>query len=208
MRKVLATEQAALMSVLRQHEPELRQYRGVHYVDVGYKFQNNEPTDELAIRVHVFDKKPEIQLESAEILPADVDGVPLDVLQSNPQLQQSRDARFDPLVGGIAIRNTRHNFLGTLGVVVFDIASGAAMGLSNHHVMVAATGQAGDAIAQPATTNPNDVIGTLTRWNLGLDCAVCTLNASRTISVGIVDYPAGVGGAGIPVIGNRVSKSG
>lgn len=57
-------------------------------------------------------------------------------------------------------------------MVVYDSASGEAMGLSNHHVFVGATGQAADNITQPGTKASNDVVGTLTRWSEPLDCAL------------------------------------
>ena len=142
------------------------------------------------------------------MLPDNIEGVPIDVIQSNPGLEQGRDDRFNPLVGGIAARNTRHNSFGTLGAIVFDAASKVPMGLSNHHVFVGPEGQTGDNISQPATGNAGDRIGTLTRWNIQLDCAVCTLNNSRTISRGIVDYPDGVTGVVQPLVGMAVTKSG
>jgi hypothetical protein len=208
MRQFSEEDQEALLDVLRRHEHELKAYRGVHYIDVGYKFENGKPTDVLAIRVHVGEKQPESELASAQVLPRNIEQVPVDVIQSRPGLEQNRDVRFDPLEGGIAVRNTRHNFFGTLGVVVFDAASLAPMGLSNHHVLVDQGGQAGDTIAQPSSTAPADVIGTLTRWNLGLDCAVCTLNNTRGIERRIVDYPQGVSGVAQPVVGMAVTKSG
>jgi hypothetical protein len=209
MRKFSEQEQEALLDVLRRHEDELRGYRGVHYVDVGYKFENGNPTDVLAIRVHVGEKQPESALESAQVLPRDIEQVPVDVIQSRPGLEQNpRDARFNPLEGGIAVRNTRHNFFGTLGVVVFDADSFAPMGLSNHHVLVGMGGQAGDNVAQPSSTTPANVIGTLTRWDMNLDCAVCTLNNTRAIGRGIVDFPQGVSDVAHPVVGMDVAKSG
>ena len=202
-----------LLKVLEKHKEELMAYKGVHYVDVGFKFENGVPTEELAIRVHVHEKKPESELESAEILPEELDGIPIDVIQSNPELEdedayRNRNARFNPLVGGVAVRNTRLGLLGTLGTVVFDAASLAPMGLSNHHVLVGATGVAGDNITQPATTNNADIIGTLTRWNQGLDCAVCTLDNSREISKRMADLPTGASGVREPFVGMRVAKSG
>ena len=205
-------EQEALLKVLEKHKAELMARKGVHYVDVGYKFEKGKPTDKLAIRVHVYEKKPESALESTEVLPRDIEGISLDVIQSRPELEQeayrNRDSRFNPLVGGVAVRNTRHGFFGTLGVVVFDAASLAPMGLSNHHVFVGETGQAGDNITQPNTINNNDVIGTLTRWNQNIDCAVCTLNNSREISRRMLDVPEGATGVREPFIGMRVIKSG
>lgn len=208
MRLVSEAEQAALLEVLKRNEARLFEHRGVHYVDVGYKFVDGVPTDQLAIRAHVGAKRPEAALDATELLPKSIDGVPVDVIQSNPRLEQNRDARFDPLVGGTAVGTTRHPFLGTLGVVVFDAVTGAAMGLSNHHVLVSATGQVGDPVVQPAQNDPANIIGTVARWNIGLDCAVCTLQTTRAISTSIVDFPGGVAGARPPLIGMAVAKSG
>jgi hypothetical protein len=53
--------------------------------------------DVLAIRVHIGEKKPESELEPSQVLPRDVENVPVDVIQSSPGLEQNpRDARFDP----------------------------------------------------------------------------------------------------------------
>jgi hypothetical protein len=198
------------MDVLRRNEERLKAIGGVHYIDVGYRFVDGNPTDELAIRVHVHDKRPESELAPSEIVPDQIEGVPIDVIQSDPELQQQnpRDQRFDPLAGGIAIGNTRRNSYGTLGMIVFDAMSSVAMGLSNHHVLVGNTGQAGDRVAQPATANPTDVVGTVTRWVRALDCAVCTLDNSRGISVAILGYPAGASAMGLPRVGAQVTKSG
>jgi hypothetical protein len=195
MKRFSEQEQEALLDVLRRHEQELKAYRGVHYVDVGYKFEDGKPTDELAIRVHVGEKQPESELESSQVLPRDIENVRVDVIQSSPALEQNpRDKRFDPLEGGIAVGNQRHTFFGTLGAVVFDAASSVPMALSNHHVLVGSRGRKGDEIAQPISKDPADVIGTLTRWNLPLDCAVCTLDNSRGFSREIIDFSRGVRG--------------
>jgi hypothetical protein len=209
MKEFSEQEQETLLDVLSRHEQELKAYQGVHYVDVGYKFEDGKPTDELAIRVHVGEKQPESELESSQVLPRDIENVRVDVIQSSPALEQNpRDKRFDPLEGGIAVKNTRHAFFGTLGAVVFDAASSVPMGLSNHHVLVGQGGRKGDRIAQPSSGNPADVIGTLTRWNLNLDCAVCRLSDSREFSRGIVDFPQGVKGIVQPLVGMAVAKSG
>ncbi len=208
MKRFSEQDQEALLEILRRHEDELNAFRGVHHVDVGYKFVNGKPTNKLAIRVHVWEKKPESELEAAQLLPRTIEGIPIDVIQSNPGLEQDREGRFDPLVGGIAVRNTRRRFGGTLGAIVFDADSGVAMGLSNHHVLVADVGGVGDNITSPPPVRRNNIIGTLTRWNLSLDCAVFTLNDSRRISREIIDFPQGVRGVVQPVVGMRVAKSG
>jgi hypothetical protein len=209
MRPVDKAEQDAALAVLERHRERLLEITGAHYVDVGYKYVDGRPTDQLAIRVHVERKRPEAEVAPEHLAPTEVEGLPVDVLQTNPEPQQSRDARFDPLVGGIATTNSTSlaGFVGTLGAVVFDRPTGAAMALSNRHVYVG-TGQAGDNISQPSSTNPNDVVGTLTRWDLGLDCAVATLNGTRGRSTSIESLSTGVVALFDPVIGSEVTKSG
>jgi hypothetical protein len=211
MRSVSEQEQEAVMDVLRRNEGRLKALQGAHYVDVGYRFVDGKATDELAIRVHVSEKVPETALRAAQVAPQEIEGIRVDVIQSNPELQENpRDARFDPVVAGTAVANTRFDSFGTLGLVVIDAESSQPMGLSNHHVFVGEEelGQEGDTIVQPATTNEEDVIGTLARWSKDLDCAVCTLNESRVISNEIVDYPDGATAIEEPLIGTPVTKSG
>jgi hypothetical protein len=203
MKEISEQDQEGLLAILRRHEQELGAYAGVHYVDVGYKFVNGKPTNQLAIRVHVGEKKPERELEPLQILPRSIEGLAVDVIQSNPGLEH-----VDPLVGGVEVGRNFSLAGGTLGVVAFDATSSAPMGLSNHHVLVGVDGQVGDVITQPASVAAVDVIGTLTRWNRDLDCAVCTLNNFRLISQAIRGFPMGVTRPWPPVVGMAVAKSG
>jgi hypothetical protein len=210
MREVSQEQQAEAMEVLRRNEDRLRGLGGVHYVDVGYEFVNGEPTERLAIRVHVHKKQPESALDPADVAPRELDGIPVDVIQSNPEAHQlPRDQRYDPLEGGVEIGNTNLSVAGTLGVLVFDAQTPVAMGLSCHHVLVAGTGAAADVVAQPQGNATNDAVGTLERWDAGLDCAVCIIDdMARGLSTGIVDYPSGTTKIAEPLIGVAVTKSG
>jgi len=78
MRRFSGQDQELLLDVLRRHEQELRAYRGVHRLDVGYKFDNGKPTDVLAIRVHVGEKKPESELGPSRVLPSAIEGIPVE----------------------------------------------------------------------------------------------------------------------------------
>jgi hypothetical protein len=207
--RILKTDEMdALLKVLKENEKELKSRKGVYKVDVGYRWKDGKMTGEVAIRVHVKKKKPIKELEAKEIVPTELAGFPVDVIQSNIELQ--RRTRRNPLVGGVETRNVNINGVGTLGAVVFDTANNQAMALSNHHVYVGdrANGAAGEQVNQPGTTVNNDAIGTITRSNRGLDCAVATLNANRGISTTIVDFPGGIKGVVDPVLGMRVTKSG
>lgn len=210
MGTVRQTDQDHLLEVLERHKNELRS-TGAHYIDVGYKIVDGVPTDQLAVRIHVNRKLSEVQLEGSPvtIAPKDVEGIPVDVIQSNPKLQQNaRDGRFNPVLGGVAVRNVRFPYFGTLGLMVFDSDSGAPMGLSNWHVLVDPDGAKRDPVTQPGTTNSGDVIGSLTRWDKELDCAVFTLNGSRSITTGVVDSAPGATSLDEPLIGTNVAKSG
>lgn len=211
MEFISPTYQSALLETLLAYRDILTNYTGVYYIDIGFKYVNHAPTSQLAIRVHVHQKKPNSQLEKGQILPRQLADLPTDIIQSNLQLHSEptfRDSRFDPLVGGVAVRNIRHNMLGTLGAIVFDQKNGTWVGLSNYHVFVADSGQPGDAIAQPATANISDIIGTLTRWDEDLDCALCTINSTRMISNRIVDIAEIPSQIKEPLLGMPVVKSG
>ena len=123
--EVTDAEQERLLKLLRKHRKALLKYPNVHAVDVGLEFSDGAPTGRLAIRVHVEDKQPEAALADGDILPDELDGVPVDVLQTRPELQLvNRDSHIDPLVGGLTIASTNvPGFIGTLGLIVFDSES-------------------------------------------------------------------------------------
>ena len=156
MRKVSTREQEKLMGVLQRNEERLKSFAGVHHVDVGDRYIDGRPTEGLAVRVHVLEEKSESDLEPAEVLPKELDGVRIDVIESNPQpFQLPRTERLDVLIGGWAVAHPNPGAFGTLGMVVSDSQTGAPMGLTNRHVF---SGNVGDNVAQPATTNANDVM--------------------------------------------------
>ncbi len=208
--EVTQTEQDQLLKLLRKHRKALLKYPNVHSVDVGLEFSDGKPTGRLAIRVHVGDKQPEAALADGDVLPEELDGIPVDVLQTRPGLQLvNRDNHIDPLVGGLTIASSNvPGFIGTLGMVVFDSASLKPMALSNHHVMVGSMpGSTSVQIGQPGLGVAADTVGTLARWNKQYDCAVCWV-ASRTWESGAADATARIRGLNNPVIGATVTKSG
>ena len=192
---------------MREHRAELLAYPNVHSVDIGFEFTDGQPSGRLAIRVHVDQKQPESALDSSQRLPTEIDGVPVDVIESNPELQLvDRDSHVDPVVGGLTIGNTRSPFIGTLGAIVLDRDSLEPMALSNHHVMVVEPADRDDIIAQPKTLRQADVLGRLSRWDELLDCAVCTVG--RPWDTGVADLSSGPVGLKEPLVGSAVVKSG
>jgi hypothetical protein len=209
---VSQSEQAVLLEILGACRAKLLNYPGVHYVDVGYKYIQGRLTPEVAVRLHVFRKKPRSRIPSFQVLPSRIQAISTDVIQSNRRLEPAtgplRDMRVNPLLGGVAIRNLRNNLLGTLGIIVADQLTGAYMGLSNYHVLVGKNGQKGDAVTQPATNNITDIIGSVARWDETMDCAVFTLNSSRLLSRRIIDIPSVPTEVKDPLLGMKVVKSG
>src|SRR5215471_18338189 len=95
-------EQDRMLKLLRKHRKDLLKYPNVHSVDVGYEFKGGKPTGRLSIRAHVTEKKANKALLVKDRLPTELDGVPVDVIESNPRLELvNRNAHIDPLIGGL-----------------------------------------------------------------------------------------------------------
>ncbi|MFZ4629133.1 MAG: hypothetical protein ACOYNR_12470 [Blastocatellia bacterium] len=207
-------EMEVLLDVLKRNKKQLMAKKGVYKVDVGYRWSQGKLTGEVALRVHVAAKKPLAELTEEEIVPREIEGFPVDVIQSNLELQ-ARTNRYNPLVGGSETGNPHLDGVGTLGAIVFDNETGERLALSNHHVYVDSRPKeaVGEAVTQPGTrgiqgVQGQDVIGTVARSHRGLDCAVARLRSSRPASTSIIDYPGGIKGVVKPAIGMRVTKSG
>lgn len=65
--------------VKRTHETMLLAKPNVVGVGVGYSIQDGRRTDNVAIIVMVSRKLPVSQLEPAELIPTEIEGVPVDV---------------------------------------------------------------------------------------------------------------------------------
>ncbi len=66
-------------AVKRAHQAELMGKANVVGVGVGLRQQGGIPTGELAIVVMVRQKVPRAQLTSADVIPTEIEGVPVDV---------------------------------------------------------------------------------------------------------------------------------
>jgi len=186
-------ERTSIRPVKERVEDELLRRPGVNGVDINEKVTDGRPTGELAIVVYVDEKKPKSALSKAELIPAEIDGVPTDVQVEKVVLQAAFGAIADiePLIdttkylqvhGGISMGPCRSVFLeppdvpspgnyifaGTLGAIVRDRSTGATMALTNFHVAcVDDSWSAGDTMAQPSRLDggscPVDRFGVLTR---------------------------------------------
>ena len=57
--------------------------QGVTGVDIGYKYKDGKRTQVKAVRIHVKEKIPKNALESLDVFPTEIDGVPVDVIQGD-----------------------------------------------------------------------------------------------------------------------------
>lgn len=182
---------------------------GVTGIDVGFKYVSGRRTDEIAIRVLVAKKDPSVA--QSDKVPPDIAGIKTDVIERTFFLHDTAKNRksledislqadagtYNPVKGGISIGPCRavggFVYVGTLGAIVKDNASGNPLLLSNFHVMCIDNGwHVGDTMAQPGRvdggTCPANVVGTLERAALtaSVDGAVCSLTG-RSYSCEIVD---------------------
>ncbi len=160
----MTTNLQQVRAATRANSELLLQKRNVLATGVGYKRVAGERTDRLCIVCSVVHKIPLAELESRDHIPAELDGLPTDVVESGPiRALQSTTERFRPAPGGVSVGH-RDITAGTLGCVVRR--DGQPYILSNNHVL-ANSNQAGigDPILQPAPYDggryPQDQIAVL-----------------------------------------------
>ena len=148
----------------------------VHAVGVGRKIVNEQETDTVAVRLYVPRKLPRSLLSPLSLLPAEIDGIPTDVIESPPAFAQAmcsdnKENKQRPIIAGIS---TGHFEItaGTIGYFCRSTRSGdnneTIYILSNNHVLADSNlGQAGDDIYQPGPADGgtvNDHFADLTRF--------------------------------------------
>jgi hypothetical protein len=143
-------------------EAELLSIPGVVHVSVGLKEKNGRVTDQLCVRVYVSEKKSKEEVSTAELIPAEIHGIPTDVNTVGQFEFQLDNTLYRPIKGGIQITNRivdinaagtgRQISRGTLGCVAIDNTDNAPVVLSNWHVLYANTGADGENVFQPAPT--------------------------------------------------------
>jgi len=70
------------LEVKRRHESDLLRKPNVVAVGVGFRTRAGQPTTEVCIVVSVTRKQPVAQLKRGEAMPASLEGVPLDVVET------------------------------------------------------------------------------------------------------------------------------
>ncbi len=210
--------------VRQAYEKAVRTYGQRPYVtgiDVGYKYDAGVRTGQIAVRIHVREKMPLSALEAAEVLPREIDGVPVDVLQGHYSPSGNgilsllaRRHRHDPIQPGISVSHPLVS-AGTIGAIVYDRSDGQACALSNWHVLAgSAFAQPGDPALQPGTFDggrrTHDAIGTLRRMVLdgAGDAAIAALNGARQVARAQYETGVEVGAARRARLGDALTKSG
>jgi hypothetical protein len=231
----MAEVASELRGAKERAETDLLALPGVTGVEIGYKEVGGEPTDRLAIRVLVAEKKPRGKVPAKQRVPEEIDGHPTDVIERRFELHQLGasvpveslatpvdSSAYDPLRGGISIGPCRviNGFVhaGTLGAVVLDNVSNEFLVLSSFHVLCVDDGSnPGDPMAQPARmdggTCPGDAIGTLRRHALtaSVDAAVADTLASGAITRSVAPEVVELGaltGVNTATLGEAVRKRG
>jgi hypothetical protein len=68
--------------VKRRREAELLRKPNVVAVGIGFRTRGGQDTQEVCIVVSVKTKVPAVQLKRGDLLPASIDGVPIDVVET------------------------------------------------------------------------------------------------------------------------------
>lgn len=190
-RKGGGPDEEALRRHIRARGAEYLKDPNVTSVGIGRK--NGDGPICIQFTVGVKGDGPVIEALGSRMIPEtiEVDGqpVPTDVIERSfapgyqlvqPQAVDARRGRMDPLRPGISVSHV-DGTAGTLGLIVFDRATGAPCILSNWHVLNGVGGEVGDAIVQPGPFDDNNIAlngaGELLRSHLGPagDCALARI---------------------------------
>ncbi|MFA5135714.1 MAG: hypothetical protein WC505_08085, partial [Patescibacteria group bacterium] len=190
----------------------------VTHVMVGLRFRGKRWTDERCISIGVQQKRPLADLSPDEIIPAEIRGIPTDVIQSRPKLS-SYVPTYATLGGGVSISpedlEEDSQQLGTLGGVFWDDVNACWCGLTNYHVL--ARGSAPmiptDKVIHPGMADGGRIdgygrIGSTSRYGvdeLG-DAAIFTL--SKAAGLSMLDTKVILTDAVVPDVDDVVEKVG
>ncbi len=205
-------ETAIIAETQARNERQLMAMDNVVGVAVGLKTKGGKPSDTWAVLVLVDQKQPKDKIAKGSLVPANIDGVPTDVVEIGPVEALAFDTKLRPAQPGFSIGH--YNITaGTFGCLVRDMRAGGDEEsniriLSNNHVLANTNAASlGDSILQPGPFDggefPGDTIATLSRfeeivfgasgYNL-IDAALATPTASRNVIAAIIGVvvPTGV----------------
>ena len=82
----MTDERARLQAVQAKHLDRLLAWPNVTAVDINKRTVGGKQTDQLCLVVWVRTKKPESEIAAEEVLPKEIDGVPVDVYEGEATL--------------------------------------------------------------------------------------------------------------------------
>jgi hypothetical protein len=164
----VAYSEQELRELAQRAAERLTKLPGVHMVGLGGREKDGRPTGQLVLKVFVERKRPLAQLSASEIVPAEFEGLPTDVVETGrftlaafppgqpplPAQQISRDGdweRYRPLWGGGQVRAKDGPCDGTLGFLATVPADPKQVyALTCHHVLFSTVaGVVGRKCGQP-----------------------------------------------------------
>ena len=77
-----AKRAAEIAAAQARYDEQLLRYPNVIGTGIGYRQRNGRPRDELCLVVMVSNKVPRQKLDADSILPRELDGVPIDVIET------------------------------------------------------------------------------------------------------------------------------
>jgi endonuclease G len=197
---------------------------GINAVDIGFLYDGPRRTEQVGVRVHMGAVPPALWARSVRALPREIDGVPIVIVPATYRLHECVDPltlhadgrrtdAVDPVRPGVSVSH-KQVLEGTVGLIVYDAASGAPCVLSNKHILAGDAGKEGDVVVQPGAARaipPNPFrIGTLLRTlsdEYG-DAAVAKLNGKRSFHPAQWDTGVVITAARMPALGEVLVKSG
>ncbi|MCX8004354.1 MAG: S1 family peptidase [Burkholderiaceae bacterium] len=171
---------ARIMEAQQRRELELLQLPNVVGVAPSLKVTGGKPTDRWSLTVLVEKKLPKNKLGREDVVPATLDGVVTDVVETGRIEALAFNARVQPALPGFSIGH--HDITaGTFGCLVRDLraaspasastaeSEGDYLILSNNHVLARSNAaRPGDLILQPGPFDggvyPSDAIARLDRF--------------------------------------------
>ena len=188
----MAEDLLIVKKALKNHRIQLLARTNVVAAGVGYKITGGSKTSALSIVCSVTKKVASSQLSSKDLVPAALDGMPTDVIETGViRALQSPTEKYRPAPGGVSIGH-RDITAGTLGCLVKK--DGLSVILSNNHVLANSNAaEIGDPILQPGPYDggryPEDHIADLEQFvpiNIGglpSECPIATGTADFLNSI-------------------------
>ena len=119
-------------------------------VDIGFAYRRGREVRRLAIRFYVSKKLDKLHIPQEYVLPAQIDGLPCDVIEANYVPLGVPEYYADFLQPGLSTGNIVQGTTGTVGPLVFDKQAERIGFISCWHVLAASpTAQPGEGVSQP-----------------------------------------------------------